>query len=279
MPTNLTWRIRAFFAAAILTTNLSAATFVEISDDFSSVGSLTGTTADIGGSSWSNINGTSGSISTSAGVVSLDTNASESTQANFTSGTGDLSTGTIYLGFTLNVSVQSIATNATIQSIAGFRTGTNVSGNFALGFGTIRPTGAATTALGVPATNTSQFAAGIFAGSSASTTIAGWATPLTQGTSYRVVIGLDLDNNSAALWIDPDSPSSTSVVLSGLTANVRGVFLREGNASTGNSSLDDLVVSESFSKAAAVPEPASFACLGGLAALGFAVTHRRARPA
>jgi hypothetical protein len=260
---------------AAITVPLSAATFVEISDDFSTLGSLTGTSTDAGSATWSNISGTSGSITTGSGVVSLSTSPSESTQVNFTSGSGDLTTGTLYLGFTFTANIASISTSATIQSIAGFRTGTNASGSFALGFGTIRPSGAGATALGLPTTSTSQVAVGIFSGSSSSTAIGGWASPLTQGTSYRIVIGLDLDNNVATLWIDPTSTSSTSVTLSGITADVRGAFLRQGNASTGNSTLDNLIVSQTFATASAVPEPATYAFFGGLAVLGLAAFRRR----
>jgi PEP-CTERM motif len=264
-----------FILTAIITAPISAATFVEISDDFSSTGALTGTSTDAGSATWSNISGTSGSITTGSGVASLSTSTSESTQVKFTSGTGDLSSGTFYFGFTLNVSVQSISTATTIQSIAGFRTGTAGGGSFALGFGTIRPSGAAATALGIPTAGLSQVSAGIFSTSSSSTTIAGWATPLTEGTNYRIVIGLDLDSDVATLWINPISTSSTSVTLSGITADVRGVFLRQGNASTGNSTLDDLVVSQTFATASAVPEPATYALFGGLAVLGLAAFRRR----
>lgn len=268
-----------------------AATFVETTDDFSVAGSLTGTTADAGGATWANINGTSGSIIVSSGAVALPgSGTGEATQLNFTTGTSDLTSGLIYAGFTFTVgSSGSITTGNTIQSIAGFRSGTAASGSNALGFGVFRPSGAAITfnSTTLADTSTSQIDVGIFGGVSqnaSTSTLTSWSAALDRGTAYRAVIGYDMDNNSATLWINPTSISATSVTLTGISADVRGWFLRQGNSSTGDITLDDLVISQTFVTAAAlteatsvVPELSTHALLGGLAALGMVACRRKLR--
>jgi hypothetical protein len=253
------------------------AQFTPIADDFSVNGALVGSTPDSGVGTWTQISNTSPSLSVASGSLGLAASSGQSAQLNFAS--GNLSTGTIYLGWDFTVATgDSITTGDTIQAIAGFRSGTAASGAFEVSFGVFRPSGAAQTFSGAPSTTTSQVAVGIFTGASlnaATNNLTEWTAALNRGTQYRAVLGLDLDNDEARLWIAPASPASPSISI-GSTAALRGVFFRQGGASHGSVTLDNLAVSQDFSiAAAAVPEPGSFALLAGLAATGMALAGRR----
>uniref|UniRef100_UPI00404A05DA PEP-CTERM sorting domain-containing protein n=1 Tax=Cephaloticoccus sp. TaxID=1985742 RepID=UPI00404A05DA len=71
---------------------------------------------------------------------------------------------------------------------------------------------------------------------------------------------------------------STSITLSGITSDARGVFFRQGAASHGQSFVDNLNVSVDFNTAAAlaaVPEPSTYAAiLGAMALIGALVVRR-----
>ncbi len=268
-----------FVTYCSLINSVSFGQFTSIADDFSSISTLTGSTPDSGLSAWQNSTGTSGAIGTSGGSAKLLTTSNESTQLNFAS--SDLTTGTYYLGFDFSVSATgSISPNDTIQSIAGFRIGTASSGSIVASFGVFRPSGNAQTFSGSPSTTTSQFVVGIFTGASlnaASSSLTEWAVPLSRGTTFRAVLGLNLDSDRLGLWINPISVTSTYVELTGLTTNARAIFLRAGNASTGDIDLDNLIVSQDFS-AAAIPEPATFAFITALATAA-SIAFRRQKPA
>jgi hypothetical protein len=269
-----------FVTYCSLINSVSFGQFTSIADDFSSASALTGSTPDSGLGVWQNSTGTSGAISTTGGSAKLLTSSNESTQLNFAS--SDLTTGTYYLGFDFSVSATgTINTNDTIQSIAGFRIGTASSGSIVASFGVFRPSGNAQSFSGSPNTTTSQFVAGIFTGTSLNATtdsLTEWAAPLSRGTTYRAVLGLNLDTDRLDLWINPISVTSTYIELPGLTANARAVFLRAGNSSTGDIDLDNLIVSQNFSTAAAIPEPATFTFCTALAAAA-SLAFRRQNPA
>lgn len=254
---------------------------VSIVETFSHAGPLVGTTPDSGSGTWNVITGSSG-LSVADGTLSIAGASGQSAQLDFSS--GNLSSGEIYLGFDFTISSSStLNTSESISAIAGFRTGTAGTGTYALGFGDFRPTGAAQDFSGLPNTSTSQVIVGIFSSSSlnaTSTKLTAWATALDRGVSYRAVIGYDLTNDSARLWIDPLSTDSASVELRDLTADVRGIFVRAGAASHGAVTLDDLYVSTDFATAAgitAVPEPSTYALICGSAVLAGATLWRRAR--
>ena len=255
------------------------AQFTPIADDFSANGLLVGSSPDSGVGTWTQISNTSPSLSVTSGALNLAASSGQSAQLNFAA--GNLSAGTIYMGWDFTVATgDSIATGDTIQAIAGFRSGTAASGAFEVSFGVFRPSGSAQAFSGAPATTTSQVSVGIFTGSSlnaASNDLTEWTSALNRGTQYRAVLGLDLDNDEVRLWIAPASPASPSITI-GSTAAVRGVFFRQGGASHGSVTLDNLTVSQNFGVAsAAVPEPGAFSLLAGLAASAAALSRRRHR--
>lgn len=253
------------------------AQFTPITDDFSTAGSLVGSAPDSGVGNWTQISNTSPALATSSGVLNLAASSGESAQLNFAS--ANLSSGTIYMGWNFTVSASgSISTSDTVQAIAGFRSGSASSGTFDVSFGIFRPSTAAQTTSGAPSTSTSQIAVGFFSGSSlnaASNNLTEWSVPLSRGTQYRAVLGLNMDTDEARLWLAPVSVDSPSISIAS-TASIRGVFFRQGGASHGAVAIDDLTVSQTFTTAAAisVPEASTFSLFLGLSALGSAAFRR-----
>lgn len=254
------------------------AQFTPISDDFSTTGALVGSTPDAGLGAWTQITNSTPALSVASGTLALAASSGEAAQLNFAS--GNLSGGSIYMGWDFTVaSSGSISTSDTIQAVAGFRSGTAATGVFELSFGVFRPSGNAQSTSGAPSTTTSQFAVGLFTGTSfnaSSGNLAEWSVSLNRGAQYRAVLGVDLDGDEARLWIAPASAESPSIALS-TTASLRGVFFRQGGASHGAVAIDNLVVSQSFAAAAAtaVPEPGAFALVAGLAAMALSFGGRR----
>lgn len=256
------------------------AQFTPIVDDFSTAGNLTGSTPDSGVGNWTTISG-SAALVVSSGTLSLIAGAGEASQLNFSS--SDVTAGTLYLGFDFLINSQSISTTTSASAIAGFRAGTPASGSYSLGFSTFRPTSAAQTANTLPNTTTSQFAVGIFSGSTANIatigTISGWNGALDMGTRYRAVIGFNLTGDTASLWISPTSSGSTSITLSGIPASARGAFLRQGAATHGAVTIDNLDVTTDFDTAAAIaiPEPSTCAAIIGAVAVAGVMFRRHMR--
>ena len=251
-----------------------------IVENFSTAGGLTGTTPTSGlsGATWTNISGSTG-LTVSSGALTIAGAAGEAAQLNFNA--TDVATGTVYLGFDFTVNAAgSISTNDTVSAIVGFRSGTAASGNYALSFGDFRPSATAQTTSSAPSTTTSQVAVGIFTSSSfnaSSAPLSVWSAPLTRGTTYRVVLGFDATNNTGSLWINPTSINSTSISLTGVSNDPRGIFVREGATTHGSSTFDNLSVSTSFATASAIPEPSTYAAIAGVVALIGAVILRRRR--
>jgi hypothetical protein len=277
--------LRAFpvaFALSIFAfANSAKAQFAGIAEDFSTTGNLAGTTADTASGSWASISGSGGPV-VSSGALSIAAASGDAAQLNFSA--TNLSVGTIYFGFDFTVSSSgSLGTSGTISAFTGFRSGTASTGSNALGFGAFRPTGDAQSVSGLSSTSTSQFYAGLFGGSghnATSSPLTAWSAPLDRGTRYRAVIGFDLSNDLAQLWIDPSSSSSSSITLTALTSSPRGIFVREGAASHGSVTLDNFNVAQDFDTAAglsAIPEPSTYAAIFGGIALISAAIHRRRR--
>lgn len=271
-------KTKILLTAALISSSVAQAQFTAITDDFSTDGDLFSSTPDSGVGDWDDISLTGSTLNVTSGAVTILAGNNQDMQLNFSS--SDLTTGIIYAGFTLNVSDGTISgTNGSISTIFGFRDGTATSGSFELGFGLFRPNSTAQTE-GALNTTTSQFQFGIGDGTSLTNGGTRWGSVSTYDTNYRVVIGWDLDEDEATLWIDPSTSSSTSVTATGLTGETRGIYIRQGSGTHGSSALSDLQVSTDFNTAAnisAVPEPSSFAALLGLGALGFVATRRRGK--
>jgi len=251
-----------------------------IVENFSTASGLTGTTPTSGlaGATWTNISGSTGLI-VSSGALTIAGSAGEAAQLNFNA--TDVAAGTLYLGFDFTVSASgTISTNDTVSAIVGFRSGTASSGSYALSFGDFRPSANAQTTSSAPSTTISQVAVGIFTSSSfnaSSAPLSAWSTALTRGTTYRIVLGFDTTNNTGSLWINPTSVSSTSITLTGVTNDPRGIFVREAASTHGSSTFDNLSVSTSFTAASAIPEPSTYAALAGAVVLIGAIVLRRRR--
>ncbi|MEZ5412968.1 MAG: PEP-CTERM sorting domain-containing protein [Opitutaceae bacterium] len=266
-----------FYVAGIIT---ASAQFTSIADNFSNNGNLVGSTPDSGVGDWTQIASTSTSaLVVSNGAVTILAGSNQNAQLNFSS--GNLSSGTIYVGFDLTVASGSISgTSGSISTFFGFRSGTPASGSYELGFGLFRPNATAQ-GNGALSTTTSQFQFGFGDGTSLSNGGNRWGSISTVDTQYRVVMSWNLDTDTAALWINPTSSSSTSITATGLTGTTRGIYIRQGSGTHGQSSLSDLKVSLDFDTAAnltAVPEPSTYAAiLGGIALIGVVAIRRRKR--
>ncbi len=259
-------------ALAFVAGPLAAQTIV---DDFSNAGALVGTTPDTGNGPWTQIGASAASpLAVTGGTLSLAAASGQSAQLNFAA--GNLSTGTVYAGITFTVAPGSISSvSGTISTFFGFRSGTAATGDYEIGAGLFRPNGTAQTAGALP-TTTTQFQVGFGDGVSLANGGTRWSETGTTGTSYRLVIGWNLDTDSARLWINPTSDvSAFASIGSGLTGEARGIFVRQGAATSGQINLSNLQVSTDFATAAAIPEPSTYATAAGLVALGLAWFRRR----
>lgn len=243
-----------------------------IVENFNTNGSLVGTTPTTAVGTWTQISATSTpALSVAGGVVSLAASSGQSAQLNFSA--SDLSAGTIYAGITFRVTGGSISSTAdNLSTFFGFRSGSG----YELGVGVFRPSGTAQAA-GALATTTTQFQIGFGDGSSLALGGTRWGSVSSTDTSYRLVIGWDLTNNSAQLWLNPTAPESPSIAIaSGLIDAARGIYLRQGSATHGQIAVSNLQVSTDFYAAAsAIPEPSTYAMGAGLVALAAAWRLRR----
>jgi hypothetical protein len=90
-----------------------------------------------------------------------------------------------------------------------------------------------------------------------------WATELTAGTKYRVVMAYDLDADVSTLWINPTSQASTNITNTTgdniPTALNYFMFRIDGTSSnSGDKTIDNLIVATTFNEAAAVAHPGDF---------------------
>lgn len=106
---------------------------------------------------------------------------------------------------------------------------------------------------------------------SASTAPTTWATGLSFGSDYQVVVAYDFDTTNATLWVDPTSQSSTSVNNTGSfdDAATAIAFRQSGGGSV--ETIDNVIVGTTFDDVVptGTPEPSSIAlaALGGMGCL------------
>ncbi|PAW65832.1 MAG: hypothetical protein B9S34_09605 [Opitutia bacterium Tous-C1TDCM] len=249
-----------------------------VADDFSTAGALVGSTPDAGTGLWTQIGASAASpLTVAGGSLALAASSGQSAQLNFAA--GDVAAGTIYAGITFSVTPGTISsTSGTISTFFGFRSGTAATGDYEVAAGLFRPNGTAQTAGALP-TTTSQFQVGFGDGAALPNGGTRWTETGTTGTSYRLVLAWNLDTDSARLWLNPTSElSAFTDIGSGLTGVARGIFVRQGAATSGQINLSNLQVATDFATAAAIPEPSTYATAAGLAVLGLAWFRRhRAR--
>lgn len=175
---------------------------------------------------------------------------------------GAITSGIVYAGFDLNVSNTDGPSGSTLDPYFahfGQSASTNFVARLILNDGTTATT----------------FKIGIARGTGTGESQTPWASELTQGQDYRVVIGFDIDNNIASLWINPTTIGDTNVTNNTGTTDPTGLSVfatRVSGTADGEKLLDNLVVSTTFGEV--VPEPTAAALLASLAV--FALPRRRA---
>jgi hypothetical protein len=147
--------------------------------------------------------------------------------------------------------------------------------------------------------NTGSLQDRLYAKSSGTGYVLGWAasssgvaygsTVLNYNTTYHVVVAYNVvtgtGNDTGAIYVDPTdlvNPSGNIAYFSGGFAGgtendtIAGINFRQGTSgSAPNVLLDNLGVSLTFSDVSAVPEPSSFALLGGFGILAMVISRRR----
>lgn len=98
----------------------------------------------------------------------------------------------------------------------------------------------------VPPSGAGDFSIGIAATSSSADTT--WATDLTFGVTYRIIVKYDESNGQAQLWVNPSLETDTSILsATGSATTVTKFAFRQSNSSSDETiTIDNLVVSESF---------------------------------
>ena len=151
----------------------------------------------------------------------------------------DYSSGSLYIGFTLNMS----AAPSSEQYIFGL----NNDGSTARDRLFVdAPGGGGGYRVGVgPLTTTAIY----------------WASDLTLSTTYQIVMRADLDTDTTYLWVNPIDESSTSVSTNGATTTIAmNVFSRQ-TTGEGISAVDNLLVATTFNEVV-IPEPGTMALMG-----------------
>jgi MYXO-CTERM domain-containing protein len=226
---------------------------VLLSDDFSySDGDLTTQS----GGAWANHSGSGTFVQVNSGQIQLNHGSGSREDVNRTVSSAQ-TTGTVYAGFDFSVSASGTIGGGDYEYFAHFWQGST---SFFGRMDIVNPSGGGDYTVGISTD-----------GGTADST---WATDLTFDTVYRAIIGFDLDVDQAQLWIDPTSPSSTSILgdddNTSRTLNAFG--FRQSTSSVNESiTIDNLSVATEFYQ---VPEP-SRAVLGLIALASLGVRRRR----
>ena len=227
---------------AVLSIAGAAGATVLVDEDFTYAN---GTLTNVAAGTWAAHSGTTGA-DVSGNALSL--NGSNSMDVNTSLG-GTYSSGTVYYKFELTMSAQPSATGTYLahlkDSASNFRDRVYA-----------RSSGAG-------------YVLGIGAWTEAATF---WATVMDLSTPYTVVVRSNLDTDTATLWIDPLTESSTSISSTAATSSTATQFAFRQASGIGTMTIDDLAVATTFNEV--VPEPAS---AGLLLAAGLGFAFRRLR--
>lgn len=197
--------------------------------------------------------------------------------ANYTAASDAiLSAGMVYASFDLMVTVAPSTDVSGLPSLRpGFFSFINSAGSAYRGRVAINP-----------GSTSNTFTLGVSSGSQLQSNFSFSATDLALNTTFKVVVGYNIDTTAAQIWIDPVNQTALPVA-SAAGANtvqsIRRLALgidnndgASGFSNMGQFTLDNLVSATTLAEVGvAVPEPSTYAFLSGGLALGFILVRRR----
>ena len=183
----------------------------------------------VGNGAWANHSGTAGDLLVSSGQALVNTvGSSEDANLPFSP-----VSGVIYFGIDITVNAAAPITGTDFEYFAHFK---DAAFNFAARVDIVAPTGGGDFSVGIA--------------SDESTADATWATDLTFGTTYRVVVKFDQALNISQLWVDASAEGDTSIMGEDRADpgdSIVSFGLRQSNSSGDETILvDNLIVSQTF---------------------------------
>ena len=186
----------------------------------------------IGNGGWANHSGTAGTLLVSSGQVVVKEDGTAPEDANLAFST---ISGNIYYAFDFSVDDLGVAYPAgtDFEYFAHFK---NSGSDYSARLDIVPPSGSGDYSVGIA--------------SDQSTADAVWATDLSYGTTYRVIVRYDQDTNIAELWIGATSESDTSILGADQPDPgdaVSGFALRQSNSDGDETILvDNLMIGGTF---------------------------------
>ncbi|WOO42621.1 PEP-CTERM sorting domain-containing protein [Rubellicoccus peritrichatus] len=246
-------------AIGVLSTSMCPA-LVFFSEDFDYPD---GVLTAVSGGNWTNFGGSTNELTVSSGQVALSQAAAQTEDVKRSFGTS-ITSGSVYASLDFSVNADSPASGGDYEYFVHFSTDTDP--EFIPRVDIVAPNSGG------------DFTLGISFGPFAEVT---WATDLLYSTTYNLVIRYNRDTELSTLWIDPTSESDTSITTiaqPGFNYNVNGLNLRQSTSSPEEIiTVDNIFAGTTFADVAPIPEPSTYAALGGFIALGVALLRRTRR--